>query len=93
MAQHAEPAKIVCSVHEHEEDLQDEPFIFVAPTHLDHEEEDAKVVEVQALLDLLLGEILDGDPLVDLTPDYLSMYLVCFLVDCGPTFAYLLQRL
>ena len=57
-AKHAKPAKIIRPIHEHEEDLKDEAFVLITSAHLDHEEEDAEVVEAQAFLDLLLRQVL-----------------------------------
>ena len=75
-AQHAKPAKIINSVDEHEEDLEDEALVLITSAHLDHEEEDAEVVKAETFLYLLLGEVLAGHPLVDFTAHDLSMHLI-----------------
>ena len=88
-AQYAKPTQVISSVHEHEEDLQDEALVLITSAHLYHEEEDAKVVEAETLLDLLLGEVLIRYPLVDFTANDLTMHLVCPIVHNRFTFAYL----
>ena len=50
-------------------------------------------MKVQALLDLLLGEELAGDPGVNLTANDLGMHLVCFLVHSRTALSNLLQSL
>ena len=49
-----EAATRVSTVHEHQEDLEDQFLVFVATGHLDHEEEDAEVMEADTICDLLL---------------------------------------
>ena len=79
---HAKPSLVICSIHEHEEDLEYEPLVLVATAHLDHEHEDAQVVEAETLFDLCLSQKLRRDPLVDFAKDDRAMHLIRLLVVC-----------
>ena len=65
MFQLSELALVIHFVHEHQENLQDQTLVLVASRHLDHEQEDAEVVEVEPLHHLLLREVSFGNPLID----------------------------
>ena len=58
-------ALVILLVDKHEEDLEYEPLILIATRHLYHEQEDAEVVEVEPLHDLLLCEVYLGYPLIN----------------------------
>lgn len=65
--------------------MQYQPFVFVAAAHFDHEEEEAELVEAQALLYLLLAQILRRHPLVHFAPHVAFVHLVSFVIDGGFT--------
>lgn len=90
MAHLAEPALVIHLVDEHEEHLQDQALVFVAARHLDHEEEDAEVVEVEPLHHLLLREEALGDPFVDFALHGRLEQFVGFWADHGRLLADLL---
>ena len=57
-------------VDKHEEDLQDEAFVFVPSRHLDHEQIDAEVVECDPLIDFGFVKELVLHPLIDFALDF-----------------------
>ena len=69
--------QIVRPVDEHEEYLEDEPFIFIAAWHLNHEKEDAQFVESQSFVYLDWRKVLLGDPLIYFAKHAGSVRFVC----------------
>ena len=63
-------------VDKHEENLQDEVFIFIASRHFDSKQKYAKFAVVNSVLQLLISQIHARDPFIDATPRCSFMHLV-----------------
>ena len=76
-------SSILASIEEHEENLPQSCLLFQATRYIDSEEEVAKLLESQTMLDLMSGQILRGKPAGDLSIHCLAVVELCSIALFG----------